>query len=95
MNWIDRAFYLTVLALLVLTPPAAIAQQEEEFKKAPVSIEQADNKFHPVKFLKHVIFFPLKLIKDYVNDVEQIIYVKYKYSTQEKSQDKTKVSCNE
>ena len=95
MNLIDRAFYLTVLALLVLTPQAAIAQQEEEFKKAPVSIESTDNKFHPVKFLKHVIFFPLKLIKDYVNDVEQIIYVKYKYSTQEKSQDKTKVSCNE
>ena len=95
MNLIDRAFYLTVLALLVLTPQAAIAQQEEEFKKAPVSIESTDNKFNPVKFLKHVILFPLKLIKDYVNDVEQIIYVKYKYSTQEKSQDKTKVSCNE
>lgn len=95
MNWIDRAFYLTVLAILVLTPQAAIAQQEDEFKKSPEVVEQVDNKFHPVKFLKHVIFFPLKLIKDYVNDVEQIIYVKYKYSTQEKSQDKTKVSCNE
>lgn len=95
MNWIGRAFYLTVLAVLVLTPPAALAQQEEEFKKAPVSIEQVDDKFHPVKFLKHVIFFPLKLIKDYVNEVESIIYVKYKYSSQEKSQDLTKVSSNE